>query len=120
VTGEFAYIAARLVDVDPGTNTKTLVARGVYRIDENALNGRQTFQLHANGWHFAPGHVPQLELLGQDPPYLRPSNGHFSIEVSNLQLRLPVHEVPGDPGTPPEVTQPTGGSVPATNPSGEP
>jgi hypothetical protein len=28
VTGEFAYIAARLVDVDPGTNTKTLVARG--------------------------------------------------------------------------------------------
>jgi hypothetical protein len=120
VTGEFAYIAARLVDVDPGTNTKTLVARGVYRIDANALNGRQTFQLHANGWHFAPGHIAQLELLGQDPPYLRPSNGQFSIEVSNLQLRLPVHEAPGASGTPPEVTQPSGGSVEATNPPGEP
>ena len=33
VSGEHAYIAARLLDVDPATNTETLVARGVYRID---------------------------------------------------------------------------------------
>ncbi len=57
-----------------------------------APNGRQTFQLHANGWHFAPGHIPRLELLGRDAPYARPSNGTFSIAVSNLELRLPVHE----------------------------
>lgn len=93
VTGEFAYIAGRLVDVDPATNTKTLVARGAYRIDPKAPNGRQTFQLSANGWHFAPGHIPELELLGRDAPFLRPSNGVFSIAVSNLELRLPVHEV---------------------------
>jgi dienelactone hydrolase len=92
VTGEFAYIAGRLVDVDPATNTKTLVARGAYRIDPKAPNGRQTFQLSANGWHFAAGHIPQLELLGRDAPFLRPSNGVFSIAVSNLELRLPVHE----------------------------
>jgi hypothetical protein len=95
VTGEFAYIAGRLVDVDPATNTKTLVARGAYRIDPKAPNGRQTFQLSANGWHFAPGHIPELELLGRDAPFLRPSNGVFSIAVSNLELRLPVHEVSG-------------------------
>lgn len=106
VTGLFAYVAARLVDVDPATNTKTLIARGLYRIDPDAPNGRQTFQLHANGWHFAPGHIPRLELLGQDLPYARPSNGVFSIAVSNLELRLPVHEVPGAPGTPAEVTAP--------------
>ncbi len=106
VTGEFAYIAARLVDVDPATNTKTLVARGIYRIDPNAPNGRQTFQLYANGWHFAAGHIPRLELLGRDTPYTRTSNGIFSIAVSNLRLRLPVHEVPGAPGTPQEVKQP--------------
>jgi dienelactone hydrolase len=92
VTGEFAYIAARLLDVDPESNTKTLVARGLYRIDPAAPNGRQTFQLHANGWHFAPRHIPRLELLGRDAPYARPSNGTFSIAVSNLELRLPVHE----------------------------
>ena len=95
VTGEFAYIAGRLVDVDPATNTKTLVARGAYRIDPKTPNGRQTFQLSANGWHFAAGHIPQLELLGRDAPFLRPSNGVFSIAVSNLELRLPIHEAQG-------------------------
>jgi len=106
VTGEFAYIAARLVDVDPATNTKLLVSRGVYRIDPKAPNGRQTFQISANAWHFAAGHFPQLELLGRDAPFLRPSNGVFSIAVSNLELRLPVHEVPGARGTPSEVSRP--------------
>ena len=106
VTGEFAYIAARLVDVDPTTNLKTLVSRGAYRIDPKAPNGRQTFQISANGWHFAAGHFPQLELLGRDAPFLRPSNGVFSIAVSNLDLRLPVHEVPGARGTPSEVSRP--------------
>lgn len=106
VTGEFAYIAARLLDVDPATNTETLVSRGVYRIAPNAPYGRRTFQLAANGWHFAAGHVPELELLGRDSPYLRPSNGRFSIAVSNLELRLPVHEVPGARGTPAEVSRP--------------
>lgn len=106
VTGEFAYIAARLLDVDPAKNTETLVSRGVYRIAPNAPYGRQTFQISANGWHFAAGHIPELELLGRDAPYLRPSNGRFSIEVSNLELRLPVHEVPGARGTPAEVSRP--------------
>jgi dienelactone hydrolase len=106
VTGEYAYIAARLLDVDPATNMKTLVSRGVYRFDPKAPNGRQTFQTSANAWHFAAGHIPQLELLGRDAPFLRPSNGVFSIAVSNLVLRLPVHEVPGARGTPSEVSRP--------------
>jgi hypothetical protein len=96
VTGDDAYIAARLLDVDPATNTETLVARGVYRIDSNAPDGPQVFQLHPAAWHFAAGHVPKLELLGQDAGgapanYLRPSNGVFSVSVSNLRLQLPVH-----------------------------
>jgi hypothetical protein len=106
VTGEFAYVASRLLDVDPATNTETLVARGVYRIDPNVPNGRQVFQLHPGAWHFAAGHVPKLELLGQDSPYTRASNGVFSISVSNLSLRLPVHETRGAPGAPPGVNRP--------------
>jgi hypothetical protein len=98
VTGDFAYIAGRLLDIDPATHTETLVARGAYRIDPKAPNGRHTFQLSANGWRFAPGHIPELELLGRDAPFLRPSNGVFSIAVSNLDLRLPIHEAhaPGE------------------------
>lgn len=103
VTGEYAYIAARLLDVDPATHTETLVARTAYRIDPKAPDGHRTFQLSANGWHFAAGHIPELELLGRDAPFLRPSNGTFSIAVSKLELRLPVHETPGARGTPAEV-----------------
>lgn len=95
VSGTFAYIAARLWDVNKQANTETLVSRGIYRIDSNNPNGLQVFQLHPGAWHFAAGHIPKLELLGQDPPYARVSNGTFSISVSNLQLRLPVHEAPG-------------------------
>jgi len=103
VTGQYPLIAERLWDVDPSSNTETLVARGVYRI---ASSGPQVFQLHPGAWHFAAGHIPKLELLGQDSPYVRTSNGQFSISVSDLQLRLPVHEVPGAPGTAANVTSP--------------
>jgi hypothetical protein len=100
VTGTFPELALRLLDVDPSTGTETLVARGVYR--PNA-SGQQVFQLHPGAWHFAAGHIPKLELLGRDAPYVRASNGVFSISVSNLQLRLPVHE---QPGSAPGVTMP--------------
>ncbi len=103
VSGTFPVLAARLWDVDPSSNTETLVARGVYRV---TAGGPQVFQLHPGAWHFAAGHVPKLELLGQDSPYARTSNGQFSIAVSDLELRLPVHEAPGAPGTPAAVTPP--------------
>jgi len=103
VTGTFPELAARLWDVDPSTNTETLVARGVYRV---TAPGPQVFQLHPGAWHFAAGHIPKLELLGQDSPYARASNGQFSIAVSDVELRLPVHETPGAPGTPAAVTPP--------------
>ena len=90
VTGRDAALVARLWDVAPNGN-QTLVARALYRPD---AAGRQVFQLHPNGWHFADGHVPRLELLGEDAPYARPPNQPFSITVSNLELRLPVAERP--------------------------
>jgi predicted acyl esterase len=90
-TGTFPQLAARLWDVAPD-GQQTLVARGVYRPDPA---GRQVFQLHGNGWRFAPGHVPKLQLLGRDVPYARASNGAFSVEASQIELRLPVVDRPG-------------------------
>jgi dienelactone hydrolase len=100
LSGSFPELAERLWDVDPTTNTETLVARGLYR---PTASGLQVFQLHPGAWHFAAGHIPKLELLAQDSPYGRTSNGHFSITVSGLQLRLPVHDAPGSS---PRVTIP--------------
>jgi hypothetical protein len=88
--GAYAQVAARLWDVAPD-GTQTLVARGVYR---PRGKDREVFQLSPGAWRFAAGHVAKLELLGGDAPFLRPSNGAFSVAVSRLELRLPVHERP--------------------------
>jgi pimeloyl-ACP methyl ester carboxylesterase len=116
-TGNFPEIAGRLWDVAP-KGTQTLVARGIYRPDSE---GRQVFQLHASGWRFAARHVAKFQLLGQDSPYARASNGTFSITISNLDLRLPVHEKPDcKQVTPPAAPFVPNGAVlaPDVNPAG--
>ena len=105
-TGSYPILTERLWDVNPTTNTETLVARGIYRLNPASPDGTQVFQLHPGAWHFAAGHIAKLELLGQDAPYARRSNGQFTVTVSKLQLRLAVHETPGAPGTPAAVHKP--------------
>lgn len=91
VRGRYPEVVARLWDVAPD-GTQTLVTHDVYRPRND--RGRDVFQLHPNGWHFAAGHVAKLELLGQSEPYVRASNGTFSVTVDRLELRLPVVEAP--------------------------
>jgi predicted acyl esterase len=93
VSGTFPEVAMRLVDVAPD-GTETLVARGSYRPVGDG--SQEVFQLHPGGWRFAPGHRPKLQLLGRDVPYLRASNGTFTISVSGLALVLPTHETSGN------------------------
>jgi hypothetical protein len=66
------------------------------------------FQLHPQAYRFASGEVPKLELLPSDNPYARQSNAQAPITVSNLELRLPVHEGPGSLGG---VVQPPASKV---------
>jgi hypothetical protein len=94
-----AQVDARLWDVFHGT--ETLVARGTLRPSGAATD---TWELHPNGWRFAPGHVPKLELLSSDAPYARPSNASFSVDVQDLDLRLPIRE--GGLGAPGSVCRP--------------
>jgi X-Pro dipeptidyl-peptidase (S15 family) len=88
-------IAARLLDENPA-GEESLVARGLYR--PNGGTQEMVFQLHAQGYHFAAGHVAKLELLPSDLPYGRFSNSQTNITVSNLELRLPVMQEPGSLG----------------------
>jgi predicted acyl esterase len=94
--GPTSQVAARLLDLAPDGN-ETLVARGLYRPDVNSglAATRQVFQLHPVGWRFAPGHIAKLELIPNDVPYGRISNGQLPITVSNLEIRLPVLDQPG-------------------------
>jgi predicted acyl esterase len=90
VTGadpDVAQVAGRLWDVAPNGKQR-LVARGLLR----PAPGANRWELHPGAWRFQPGHAIELELLGGDPPFARPSNGSFEVEVSNLRLRLPIRE----------------------------
>ena len=96
-----SQVAARLLDVDTGTNTQTLIARGLWRPAITSGPERQVFQLHPNGYKVVAGHVVKLELLPNDAntaatnSYGRVSNNQQTVTVENLQLRLPVVESPG-------------------------
>jgi pimeloyl-ACP methyl ester carboxylesterase len=88
--GLHGQLDSRLWDVSPGGRQR-LISRGAYRL-RDFQSGRVTFQLHGNGWCFAPGHRPKLELLGKDEPFLRPSNGEFAVTVSDVGVVLPTAE----------------------------
>jgi Acetyl xylan esterase (AXE1) len=91
--GDNTQIAARLMDIAPNGDQK-LIARGLWR-PEIGGPSRQVFQLNPNAWEFEEGHVAKLELLPDDAPFGRASPGQRPVEVSNLELRLPVAEPPG-------------------------
>jgi len=81
-----AQIAARLWDVAPDGSSQRLVARGSYRPEQ----GRNVWHLHPGAWRFRRSHAAEIELLGSDPPFSRPSNGSFEIEVRRFRARLPI------------------------------
>jgi hypothetical protein len=91
ITGTFPEIAARLWDVAPDS-TQALVSQGFYRPD--AGSDIQVFQIPANGWKLVADHLFKLELLGQSVPFGRASNGTFAVTVTDMDLRLPVLEIP--------------------------
>jgi hypothetical protein len=91
--GPFGQLDSHLWDIDPIAGTQLLVTRGAYRLTPNQ-RGDIVFQLNGNGYRFLAGHRLRLELAGRDDPYLRPSNGTFSVAVSRLSLELPVAERP--------------------------
>jgi len=89
--GPRGQLDSRLWDVSPD-GTQLLVSRGAYRLTDDQ-SGDVAFQLHGNGWCFASGHRPKLELLGKDEPFLRPSNPPpFTAQLSNVTVELPIAE----------------------------
>ena len=97
LAGQDSQVAARLFDVGPD-DQQTLVARGLWRPRITGKKSvRQVFQLNPNGYRFASGHSIKLELAPHDHPYGRRLE-QGAASVSDLELRLPVHEQPGSRG----------------------
>jgi hypothetical protein len=102
VIGEFStlgandQVVARLYDVNQSAGTEQLIGRQTYR-PLNVGEGftKQIFQLHPQAWTVAAGHVVKLELLTADSTYARTSSSPHSVQVKNLELRVPTANAPG-------------------------
>ncbi len=95
--GENAQVIGRLYDVN-GANEQ-LIGRSIYRpISPGAGFVKQVFQMHPQAWKVEPGHSLRLELLAQDSTYARNSSTPQSIQVKNLELRVPTVEGAGGDG----------------------
>jgi len=103
VVGEFStpgandQVIARLYDVNvPAGGAQQLIGRQTYR-PLNVGEGftKQVFQLHPQAWNVASGHVLKLELLVQDSTYARTSSSPHSVQVRNLEVRVPTADAPG-------------------------
>jgi hypothetical protein len=97
VIGRYPQVVGRLWDVSPN-GTRQLVAINVYRPSVNqrsttsvtaSASTTMTFDLNPNEYTFAAGHSIELELVGSNAPLFRPSNGVFTVTVSQLTARLP-------------------------------
>jgi hypothetical protein len=106
VVGEFStpgtndQVIARLMDVNEAEGgTQELIGRAIYR-PTNPGGGftKQVFQLYPQTWNVAAGHVLKLQLMVQDSTYARTSSTPQSIQVRNLELRVPTIEKPGSDG----------------------
>ncbi|MBX7189988.1 MAG: acetylxylan esterase, partial [Solirubrobacterales bacterium] len=99
--GGESEIAARLLEVTGGQ--ERLIGRALYR---PARSGRQVFQLHANVYAIGPDAHLRLQLLPRDgmtgpsaaASYGRPSSDQRDITISDIEVRVPVAEHPGEAG----------------------
>src|SRR6185312_132041 len=66
--------------------------------------GKQVFQLRPQAWKVEAGHALKLELMVADSTsctgllpacYVRPSSSPHSVQVRNLELRVPTADSPG-------------------------
>jgi dienelactone hydrolase len=98
-------LVARLYDENVTEKTEQLIGRQAYRpLIPGEGFGKQVFQLHPQAWKVAEGHALKLELMVADQPtctgplpacYLRNSSSPHSIQVKNLELRVPTADAPG-------------------------
>ena len=90
--GDGAQLDALLWEVLPNGKQR-IVDFGVYRLRDDQ-KGRITFQLQGNGYRFRKGSTIKLELRGRTPGLFRPSNGKFTVKLTDTVLELPTNEGP--------------------------
>jgi predicted acyl esterase len=114
----------RIWDVAPDSSAQGLVTRGTYRsLDPPGVGRHARFQIAPQGYRFGAGHKLKVEIAANDMPYYQQSNVPAVVQVTHLELTLPLNEEGVAPSaTPPSVlastTSAPSGSLPATGGTG--
>ncbi|MDA8268750.1 MAG: hypothetical protein M0013_10360 [Actinomycetota bacterium] len=95
LAGTNAELAASLWEVNPATGQQTLITRSVQRLQgEPGQTLRLAFELWPTAWPVAAGDELQLQLTQNDAPTWRPDNEPSALQLSHVQLRVPVSSQP--------------------------
>jgi hypothetical protein len=80
----------RLWDVAADGSVQGLVTRGTYRsLDGPGADLTARFQIAANGYRFAAGHLLKVEVAANDAPYHQASNVPAAVRVDRMEIVLP-------------------------------
>jgi len=89
VVGTDAELNTRLWNVAPD-GSRTLITRGVYRLDGTSGATTVAYPLFGNAWFFAAGLMIRLEVTQNDAPFLRLDNLPSSVAYDAVRLDLPI------------------------------
>src|SRR5207248_4875749 len=85
----------RLWDVAADGSAQGLVTRGTYRsLDGPGGDRHARFQIAPQGYRFPTGHRLKVEVAANDAPYYQQSNVPAVVQVTGLQLTVPLYEQP--------------------------
>jgi predicted acyl esterase len=100
IVGNDPEMVGRLWDVNADGQTRQIVETAVVRPNVNqsphadaTTRGAETltFELAPNEYSVPAGDTLELELVGSTAPWFRPSNGTFSIAVTDLSATVGTH-----------------------------
>jgi predicted acyl esterase len=93
-----------LWDVAPDHSAQGLVTRGTYRsLDAPGAGRHARFQIAPQGYRFPAGHKIKLEVAANDLPYYQQDNIPSVVQVSRLEVTLPLHEDPAGANAAPQT-----------------
>jgi hypothetical protein len=90
-TAPDTQLHVRMWDVAADGSAQGLVTRGTYRsVDAPGTGRRARFQLNQQGYRFPAGHRLKVEVTANDAPYFQVSNVPAVVQVTGLQVTLPL------------------------------
>jgi hypothetical protein len=114
-SGPDVPLSVRVWDVAADGSEQGLVTRGTYRMAEGPVEGRARFQLQPQGYRFPAGNRIKVEVVANDAPYHQASNIPAVVQVTDIEVVLPLLEAPGGANASPDEPASTDPDAPSSD-----